>query len=372
MTRLLLLVHGMGDHDDGWSDGAVQLLNDGKDAFGLESDDYAFTFGDESADVVVREVRYDDVFENFLARSARSAEELLKLADDEGVDLPVDDLWSWLASLDDEERKFFLTHVTDVLLFRYFLEVRKRVVETVITQIVEAIAAVQQAGAAPVQCSIAAHSLGTAVTQQTLHRLATMPLADDTVFMASSGWRFTSLAMIANVSRVLEREDVYSSIVGPPRRPGLPNAHYYVNQYLSFRHELDPFTLFRAFDRPLGAWGDYYVQPPDLQHYLAINVHGLEHYLEHPAVRLRLYNAVYATTAVTRAKYREVVDAYDPPPPAQCTTEMKRLSQRATAIIQRYRAEQNLTGFLKAAAEFLFLVKELEDDCPALAKGDLG
>ena len=61
------------------------------------------------------------------------------------------------------------------------------------------------------------------------------------------------------------------------------------------------------------------LQPPDLQHYLAINVHGLEHYLEHPAVRLRLYNAVYATTAVTRAKYREVVDAYDPPPPAQCT-----------------------------------------------------
>jgi hypothetical protein len=369
MPRLLLLLHGMGRHGDAWAVPAVDALNAAgrrvrEDLDGAGSRE--FTFGGADAEIQVVPVGFDDIFDAYLARDARDAQALLDLGSDQRIDLPVDELWTWLAAADDAAAGFLYTHAYDVVMFRYFPEIRKRVVERVIQRIVEAVAEAGGLGGGT-RVSFVGHSLGTAVLQQALHRMATTPLPDgNAVFTASSGTRFGMLAMVANVSRVLDGERVYGSIVGPPNRPGL-EGRWYVDQYHSYRHALDPFTLVRPFEQSPPRLGPSYVQPAVLQHLTELDVHGFAHYLQHPAVHLHLFNGAYGGPVVPRPYLAARVDGYHPPPPSVCAAEVATLRAQATLIGQRWQAAADpVSGLCAAAAEYLALVHRLIAACPQL------
>jgi hypothetical protein len=372
VPRLLVLLHGMGRHGDDWATHAAAAL-DAAGAQVREDLDAAgtppavdLTFGGADAGVRLLPLRYDDIFDHYLARDARNAQALLDLGDEQRVDLPVDELWTWLAAADDATTGFLYTHAYDAVMFRFFPEIRKRVVERVVQRIVEAVAEAGGPGGGT-RVSFVGHSLGTAVLQQALHRLATTPLPDgNAVFTAASGTRFGMLAMVANVSRVLQRENVHASIVGPPNRPGL-EGRWYVDQYHSFRHALDPMTLVRPFEQTPPRLGPSYVQPAALRHLTALDVHALAHYLQHPAVHLHLINGAFGGPVVPRAYLAERVDAYHPPLPSACAAEVAALRSEVARIADRHQdAADPVVGLCATVAEYLALVQRLAAACPQL------
>lgn len=301
MARVLFLVHGMGEHPAGWHAGVVQALNEScaphRAALAARGLNSPLTFG-EGADAAVRviPIAYDDVFVQFWNRHADDADELEALAaaqpDETPGARPWRGLWDFLAAANDGDDTFLRTHLADVLLFRGFPFIRQHVIDLFAERIANTVAKLP-GGLAGNEIGFLAHSLGTAVTQATLERLADTPVMvqgkESRVFMLQQAPLFNALFMVANVSRVLEVHDVYQSSVAPRgRASGRPG---YVGEYYNFRHRLDPVPMVRRFDPP--GWGDNFVPPPPLGHLLEPNVHGYEHYLRHPAVHLNVINGMF-------------------------------------------------------------------------------
>lgn len=288
MARVLFMLHGMGEFADGWESDVVDLLNRlaaaQRAVIGIP-----LRFGAESgADVRTVPIRYDDIFTDYWAREARAADHLTAFAAANEVQLPRPDLWTWLAQGDDDRQTFLRASILDVVLFRFFARLRQRVRERIALRIAEALERLP-GGLSGNSIVFLAHSLGTAVLQQSLEHLGTTPLPGGIeTYLYRGAPLYDAAVLCANVSRVLEQDDVHSrSIVAPSTRAGHPGC---LGAYYSFRHALDPFLWFRPFDP--GDWGDGLVSPPQLRHYLEPNVHGYLHYLQHPAVHLNLFNAV--------------------------------------------------------------------------------
>ena len=107
------------------------------------------------------------------------------------------------------------------------------------------------------------------------------------------------VCMLANVSRLLaisEGDGIYKSAVFPSR--GRTDGACL--NYLSVKHELDPFTFVRSFDPPAN-WGNGLVMHRGLYEGVVIpskemtqfNVHDFGHYLSHPSVYAPLINLTY-------------------------------------------------------------------------------
>lgn len=316
MARVLFVVHGMGEHAAGWHASIVDTLDDAiaphrQRLEAVIGEPVGFGIGDD-APVRIVPVAYDDLFEAYWNRHAATADDLLALADEQPDEVPGArswrGLWEWLAAANDGDDEFLRTHVADVLLFRGFPFIRQHVIDLFAERIATTVAALP-GGLAGNTVGFLAHSLGTAVTQATLERLAEQPVMveghESRVFMAKGAPVFDVLFTLANVSRVLEIDDVYTGPVAPPGRAG--GQAGYVGEYYSFRHELDPVPLVRRFDP--GGWPAGFVAPPPLRHLLHPNVHGYEHYLRHPAVHLNVVNGMYGLRPA------------DPAYVAQCTAD---------------------------------------------------
>jgi hypothetical protein len=167
-----------------------------------------------------------------------------------------------------------------------------------------------------VRFSVLAHSLGTAVAHDTLHRLATKPINQledhgrPNTALQPPGFRFHSYFAVANVSRVLwpnGRRIENVSRVRPPVS-GLTGNRYYLNQtFRNFRHVADPVPAFWRFG-PTG-WGDRFMNV-DIRHYRDINVHDLVHYLKHPGVYIRIFTGLLGNNAIPNAEIQAVANAW--------------------------------------------------------------
>ena len=191
-AHLIFLVHGMGVHDEGWSEAVqTQLAQQYHD---LEWSQL-YSWGGHFRPV---EIRYDDLFESIRARwqrdspgvvatlregglAARGMHKLERLRERVGAD------------------GVLQTHVLDVLMYHFVATVREAVKVRVTRQIVDALAAAP-AGS---RWSVIAHSLGTAVTHDTLHALGA-----GQVDGSADIRRAHLVVMLANVSRTLQQEAV--------------------------------------------------------------------------------------------------------------------------------------------------------------------
>ena len=285
--RVLFIVHGMGVHGHNWAEPVVAKLEETASRY-----QYFKRKQKRLADEVeIVPIGYDGEFTQHLETWNQETDALRTFAEANQALGDVVDLLDWLDDVDDTERNFFWSHVVDVALYRYFKTVMRPVRLRVMKGLVDHLIP-RMKGGAIVQASIMAHSLGTSVTHDALADLSSAPITDkqgrqSDAFMAGN-FAFENIFMVANVGRVLETSPTCDASTVHPKSVRPSDA--YCAHYYNFRHRLDPFPAVRAFEPQ--DWGNQFHSIAGLDHIRQPNVHGWEHYLDHPRVHVDLLNAI--------------------------------------------------------------------------------
>ena len=278
MVTRLFVIHGMGVFDDSWVEPVEAQLSE------IYGGYETLSSVPQSSRFTIHPIRYDDILTDLVKKWQDDANAISRLS--AGVNAATAEaLVGWLKTAG---TGFVWSHAADVLLYRCFSDVREAVVVTVANQIVKVITddlnTLQES-----RWGVLAHSLGTAVAHDALHALWTTVFPDGSRFDPADV-KAAFVMMVANVSRILETDvDALTSVV----QPGRPsNADRGCLNYVTARHALDPFTIPRMFDpeqwpdAATVAQGRY--QSVRVNHFRERNIHGLRHYLAHPAVHIPL------------------------------------------------------------------------------------
>jgi hypothetical protein len=293
-THLIFLVHGMGDFTQGWSESAQQTI---RDQYATYTQLKFIPFGQRFEFV---ELNYNDEFEALREMWRKMAKDLGaalvagggevgKKAEDKEVVARL----GKVATVTNKNT-FLNTHVVDALLYFAARQTAATVRESIREQIFTALKKQVDAGQT-LRWSIIAHSLGTAVIHDALHEAySDQPTAKGAKLAGIT--RPTCLAMIANVSRLLEWDiDVFLSRT----RPGNPDdpeaaCRCYINAHNIF----DPFTQPKPF-QPAAQWPSLGIRALGLYHDAQISaieapekVHDLDHYLRNPRVHGPIFNCL--------------------------------------------------------------------------------
>jgi hypothetical protein len=283
--QIVFLVHGMGHHAEGWHQPWVKALAHAYNRYpAMQSRAFETRFE-------FVPVSYDPIFRG-IVEGWQSNAQALAAAGVTGIGAK---LTRWLKDAGELKDNFAWTHAADVLLYRLFDLAQGNVCAVVAERIKTTITAAGPGA----RWSVIAHSLGTSVLHDTLARM----WANDSVWARDHRARL--IAMVANVSRILERKkDLPAGVVGDvlasPVRPGVAS-----NYFLNLEHALDPFIWPRRF-HPF-AWPDAatlamnpprYIHSADpdvlgrsyvLDHIHGANVHDFEHYLASPKAHVPLF-----------------------------------------------------------------------------------
>jgi hypothetical protein len=365
MSRLLIVVHGMGSNPPKWSEALVQKLD------AIASQYSAFKKGAAfSQRLTIAEVRYDGIFERYLEEWQASAKNFAEFQKKQKLPLP--GLMKWLtgSSLPKEEESFFWSTLLDALLYRGFPVVRDEVRAVAMSQIVGHCTANMRAG--DLSVSILAHSLGTAVVHDTLQLLASGPQLGNDSFTAKRGWHFENLFMLANVARLgppalLDLKDTAKDYLVRPRSAGTPGdlSTFYCNALYSFRHELDPFVRWSPFEPT--KWGEDFINPSPLPAIHAANVHGFTHYLNNPAVHIPIINKSLGSSVISKKEALDAIATYPPLGTGACGAQLTKLRQMVKKLDHD---GSDLEQIAIRGSRFLATAQQLAVECKDLA-GDL-
>lgn len=276
--HLVFLVHGMGEFADGWADDTknqlARLYGKYDSVPGLPPFD----------DLKLVEITYNHLFEALRDQWRTNSQAVLDKLSDGGLEGGALNQLTELGAAPAQEG-FLATHVLDVFLYRFVGQVAEQVRTHVATKLLEEI------NALPVteirRWSIISHSLGTAVSHDSLHALFTAPGAVG----QQRPPRANLVAMVSNVSRLLQNDiDAYLSEAHPSADPDKGVCAYYLNA----KHDWDPFVRPKEF-RPLDDWPDPLTRaqnryvPITINAFAEKNIHSLSHYLENPKVHIPLF-----------------------------------------------------------------------------------
>lgn len=298
--HVLFLVHGMGQQQENWSVPVSQQLSK------IAKQYQRFEDQDLDEFVMFEPIRYDNLFDDLLNRWQENFSSVMN-SEASGV-IPDGELTKMMESLNDDERRFFWSHVADVLIYRFFPLYRDRVRIEVIRNIAKKVSFYRNKYGNNTRFSFLAHSLGTAVIHDSLHLLGSTEWDDEIAnVMGPPHTRFQSLFMLANTSRILESNvSLQDSIVCPVKSRGDHNREY-LDQYINVLHEYDPVTLLWRFSGE--SWGANFRQI-NLRHFRNVNIHDFSHYLDHPGVHIALLRVLCGFRAVTPAEELNAADAY--------------------------------------------------------------
>jgi len=300
MTKhTLFLLHGMGNHEDTqWADDVWNKLVECSSRYKhfktkKALDEYAEPFP----------IEYDQFIRKALNRWDTQATSFGDFV--ESNDSSTQNSLHWLSGISAEDAGFKLSHLADVIVWRYFPleygQIRSNVQLEIFRQIRQ-----KREQDANAKFSVMAHSLGTSVTHDSLAALGmATKIGDDVNTFSTDNFRFHSIHMLANVSRLLQTTPkAYESIV----RPGSSRTkHRYCSRMYCHDHELDPFTKPRPFD-PV-TWGSGF-NLTKLNHYRGWNIHGWLHYLDNPRVHIPLLKSIAKPSAISPALEIEAVNSY--------------------------------------------------------------
>lgn len=298
--HVLFLVHGMGRQQEDWSAPVTQQLSK------IAKQYQRFEDQDLDEFVMFEPIRYDNLFDDLLDRWQGNFSAIMN-TEASGV-IPDGELTNFMDRMNEEERRFFWSHVADVLIYRFFPLYRDRVRIEVIRTIAQKVSFYRNIYGNNTRFSFLAHSLGTAVIHDSLHLLGTTEWDDEIAnVMGPPHTRFQSLFMLANTSRILESNvSIKDSVVCPARSRGDQNREY-LDQYFNVLHEYDPVTLLRRFSGE--SWGLNFRQV-NLRHFRNVNIHFFSHYLDHPRVHIPLLRVLCGFRAVTPAEELNAADRY--------------------------------------------------------------
>lgn len=362
MTQVLVLVHGMGVNDDTWSDGVKTKLDEVAGRYTEFKGKAPFT-----KRLSVRQIRYDRCFSDVIDSWKNNSGELDAWATGQGRSLPK--VVSWLNDALPQSQKaaegFLWSTAMDPVLYRGFGLVRDQVRSLVMDQLVK-ILAEEAAKGQSLDVTIVAHSLGTAVMHDVLHKLANGDVPAEvkgTDVLRPDKWKFSNLFMLADVCllgpSVLRSIDYYSSIVRPVKPDGSQDG--YCRKFFEVWHRYDPFAIATPF-RPTD-WGSGYRPIGPLQHFRQANVHGFLHYLDHPRVHIPLIQYALAD-AVIGDEADEKIAAYPDVVSKQCDAQI-------VAVRDKAKEFANVGGDLEEiaikVAEFYALAQKMAEECKGLA-----
>lgn len=292
--QYVFLVHGMGGHEvDKWHKPFVDAIVKALRLYEPFSTITKKKIEEEHFRFVP--ISYDSVFEHYRKKWGALTGDVAKQIEKESA--AVGDVFRKLsesAGTTTGLQGFFWSHVLDPLLWYTLKEARCRAVQVVIKQLTAGLMDMYAKERTNV-AHVVAHSLGTSVIHDSLIAMRFWSGAGGLFEPRSHRWR--TLAMVANVSRLLEarfkvdehlhREDfkTYRSVL----RPGGPES--VVDNFVNFHHDLDVFTWPRRFhpaDWPTNAYTD--VQTERFKK--VTTVHGFDHYLANPRVHIPLLRSI--------------------------------------------------------------------------------
>lgn len=323
----MFLVHGVGKHPAGWDSswkaaliGELQRYAPYEEmtAEEIESDVIAFV-----------PIGYDEIFEGFRERWGDLASALAEtnLVPDRALQKGL----RWVADHGEADgfEQVFWEKVLDALLWTFNPIARARVMASVSQQLVDGLIAMAGENGEP-NSHIVAHSLGTSVTHDsTIALMAARDVHEGA--LAPKFFKWTSLFMVANTSRLLEpwvdlSDDldvddfnVYRSAIQPGLRGSVCRS------YFNARHRIDPITWPRCFGPR--DWQDDAFLDIELTRFDELqNVHNFEHYVADPAVHLRLFRKVLGNKRLgTREEVRRAIEGYERDYPLQASIELDNL-----------------------------------------------
>jgi len=286
----VFLIHGIGVHAEDWAAKLVEQLTESWKSFD--------SLGAKPIPDFIS-INYDTLFDRYRGRIAEAANDLGGF-DDGGKLLGVMRQALGKAGGDN----FFATHIQDLLLF-----LNPLFKQQILTDVWQQIAAHQPGANEVFRFSVIAHSLGTAVIQQTLQAQARLEKDN----LGSPMFRVGALMMIANVSSLLERKDaphIYDSFVRPSR-----DTSGVVDIYLNARNKLDPVCKPKEFV----ASGTDWINAKDDKRFLdipvsflkeSLNPHSLEDYLGHPEIVVPLFRAIVSGKTPTNVELQKKLGSY--------------------------------------------------------------
>jgi len=353
--NVLFLIHGIGNHSNGWALDAIKTLGIAAKSFpGFANANQEDPLGGEIEFVPIT---YNEIFDALLERFKDLAAQFEPLNDAQ-LPSPI----KKIEKLSGEFDKETVRYLGDAILYRGFRLVRNAVLLKVMATIARKIeSTVLSRDGTPVKYGVLGHSLGTTVAHDALQLLATTPWlqADDALAklkqltpelgesladrvgnnpFSPKNFMFDAVFMVSNTSRLLftTDEDPYHSTVRPDR--GVDMKEAVCKSFYNFDHRLDPVSKLCRF-RIQEAW------PPDGQgskepmvdHLYEPNVHELSHYLIHPHV----YGPIlgHLAPSFSMADWREASDRVK-------SGKFSRLGSKYSAQNLREKAEAALTKLL--------------------------
>lgn len=316
---VIVLLHGMGNHSaPQYSNGQLKQHGSFYDEFVTSANLALKRYPGREGSTIepladIREIHYNDIFDELRERMAEEGKKistfLPTLAGGDALRaIPgfLTKLAGFESSLADDD--FIYTHWLDVLFYKTYVgeAVRARVAKEL-----TAIFATNHAQ----QIHFVAHSLGTAVLHDTLHKLfggangnsPGQPKLSPTTHKVMSTW------MIANVSRLANTiapvSDPYDSIVRPGDS-GMTNYMFNVCQ------ELDPFTWPRRFNPkndgkwiPTTAFGRSF---HNIKTTLITekNTHSFSQYIQDPEVNFPMFRLILGID-LSMSDKESAIDLYD-------------------------------------------------------------
>lgn len=286
--QVLILIHGMGDHTaESFQEQVENASNNALERY----ESYAHVQFEQ--EVHLHSIGYNHLFEDLreeLAESGSNLKEFIasKLGD---VDLPgfIDDLADMQANLADDE--FLNTHVLDVI---FYLTLKGEQVRLYVAKkLVEFIQAHQET----TRVNILAHSLGTAVMHDTLHKLYSDGFGDG-IHLDKNTQPINTLWTFANVSEIITK---MSGLTGPLNSVVKPGTGGCLGAFYNTFHRFDIFTLkqINRFDpKPADNWVSSFIYQNAYSRYKTEkvsrkNTHSIESYIEDPLVCHDFFNTLF-------------------------------------------------------------------------------
>lgn len=309
--HLVFLIHGMGVHNKDWSADAQATLKKSYEQYAnLVSTPFknAYSF---------HEITYDHLFENIRDAWEEEANGVMERLKTMGISSGLLHTLTRLAQAGTGDG-FFRTHVLDVIFYRFFPTVRDPVRIHVAKTITEKLNEARRSSTNAIKWSVIAHSLGTAVSHDTLHLMFAEGVSHDIEPLSVRNFAPYVYLACANVSRILSKGNEIP-VYGSRCRPAMtPNRDAVMRYFLNAWNIFDPFTRPSRFE-PAYDWLDARTQTARHPRFQDIktteirqkNVHALEHYLENPAVHVPFFRATHDSMGiVSHAEASEAQQTY--------------------------------------------------------------
>lgn len=277
--QVLILLHGMGKHTaDSFRKEVVDAANNALHRY----PSFNTTKFEDKVDI--HSIGYDHIFEELREKMAESGSSLQDFIKSElgETDLPgfFGDLAEIEAGLGHDE--FIYTHVLDVIFYMTLVGERVRL------YVADAFLKIKKQYPATTRVNVLAHSLGTAVTHDTLNKLYTVGASTKKKLNVDQH-KLTSLWMVANVSNIIT---TFTGLTGPFDSLVKPGEGGCVVRLNNVFHRFDPFTLkpFKRFDPDnSNGWLEPIVFQYRYKRYKTekvsrVNTHDIMGYLEDPVV----------------------------------------------------------------------------------------